>query len=226
MTHYTNIFPIDRQRIKQLIMLFPYLYRKFFIPTESFKLGGKEYLYYSHPYNNTWKNERCVEVPVVWDLVQQYHPNEVLEIGNVLSHYFSVKHDIVDKYERGRGVINQDIVDLDFDKKYRLIVSISTLEHVGWDEVPKEPGKHLRAIDSILKCLAPDGLFLTTLPIGYNPDLDKDIEDGKITFKEVDLMKRTSETTWVESDWEEVKGAKFGDPYKTGNGLVFGVMRN
>jgi len=51
----------------------------------------------------------------------------------VLSHYFAVKHDIVDKYEIAPSVVNEDLVNFKPGKKYDLIVSISTLEHVGWD---------------------------------------------------------------------------------------------
>jgi hypothetical protein len=66
--------------------------------------------------------------------VKRYKERNILEIGNVLSHYFPVNHDIVDKYEKADGVINQDVVHFYSPKKYDLIVSVSTLEHVGWDE--------------------------------------------------------------------------------------------
>ena len=44
--------------------------------------------------------------------------NELLEIGNVLSHYFKWDHDVVDKYEKVEGVINEDVVDFRPSKKY------------------------------------------------------------------------------------------------------------
>ena len=56
--------------------------------------------------------------------------------------YYKFEHDIVDKYEKKKGIINQDIVDYKPDKKYDLIISISTLEHVGWDETPRENYKN------------------------------------------------------------------------------------
>lgn len=70
----------------------------------------------------------------------------MLEVGNVLSHYFPIHHDIVDKYEVCPGVINQDIADFLPQEKYDLILSISTVEHVGWDEQPQEPTKLLQVI--------------------------------------------------------------------------------
>ena len=38
--------------------------------------------------------------------------------------------------------------------KYDLIVTISTLEHVGWDEEPRDPSKVLRAIENLKSCYA------------------------------------------------------------------------
>ncbi len=50
----------------------------------------------------------------------------------------------------------KDIVEFVPQDKYDLIISISTLEHVGWDEQPQKPGKLLQAIDHLrATCLAP-----------------------------------------------------------------------
>jgi hypothetical protein len=110
---------------------------------KTFIFNGKTYYYFVHKYNTTWKNERAVEVPIIWDIVREHYRQgkRVLEVGNVLSHYFRIFHDVLDKYEVAEGVINQDVVDFKPAWKYDLIVSISTLEHVGWDEEPKEPEK-------------------------------------------------------------------------------------
>ena len=54
------------------------------------------------------------------------------------------------------------------------IVSISTIEHVGWDETPRDPNKIPRALENLTtRCLAPGGEIVVTLPIGYNTYLDK-----------------------------------------------------
>jgi hypothetical protein len=61
---------------------------------------------------------------------------------------------VADKYEVSPGVINKDIVEFVPPQKYDLIVSISTLEHVGWNEQPREPTKLLRAIEHLRdRCL-------------------------------------------------------------------------
>ena len=115
----------------------------------TFAFHGETYHYFYHKYNSTWESERAIEVPIIWKIVKENRERRILEIGNVLSHYFVFKHDIVDKYEKAKGVINQDVIDFQPPKKYDLIVSISTLEHIGWDEKPRDCTKILRAIENL-----------------------------------------------------------------------------
>jgi SAM-dependent methyltransferase len=156
----------------------------------TFTFQGETYRYFYHKYNTTWRNERAVEIPIVWKIVKKYMDRNILEVGNVLSHYFSVNHDILDKYEKAKGVINQDVVNFSTAKKYDLIVCISTLEHVGWDETPREHMKILHAIENLKKLLAPKGKIVITLPLGYNPELDKLLKNGKIHFTKRFCMRR------------------------------------
>src|SRR6202034_3735504 len=107
------------------------------------------YYYFYHRYNYTWKNERTIEIPIIWDIIRKNPNKEILEVGNVLSHYYQVHHTILDKYEKGDNVINEDVIDFNPKKKYDLIVSISTLEHVGWDEEPRQPLKILTAVTNL-----------------------------------------------------------------------------
>ena len=53
---------------------------------------------------------------------------------------------MVDKYERAPGVVNRDVLDLDDLGHFELVVAISTLEHVGWDEEPRRPEAALDAV--------------------------------------------------------------------------------
>ncbi|MFA6907638.1 MAG: hypothetical protein WC263_02320, partial [Candidatus Micrarchaeia archaeon] len=87
-----------------------------------FAFAGKEYDCFYHPYNMTWENGRCVEVPVAWEAILAAKGKRVLEVGNVLSHYYESKHDVLDKYEVDEGVINADIVGFSPEKKYGLVV--------------------------------------------------------------------------------------------------------
>ena len=124
-------------------------------------------------YHATYTNERAVEIPVAMGLVDKYRGRRILEVGNVLSHYFSFPHVIVDKYEVGPGVTNEDIDEFATSQKFDLIISISTLEHVGWDETPRDRTKIIKALKNIRNLVNPGGLVMVTLPVGQNPLLDK-----------------------------------------------------
>lgn len=189
----------------------------------NFCLENKKYEYFIQLYNNTWKNERTVEIPIILEYIKN-NEGMVLELGNVLSNYIPVNHDILDKYDCVDGVINQDAVSFKSDTKYDLIVSISTLEHIGWDETPKDPEKVLLAIENMQKCLSEKGKFIFTFPVDYNPYLDKIIEDDKLNLKQKYFLKKISKDKWIESNWDNVKNVKFNEPFKYGNAIVMGVI--
>src|SRR2546422_11404174 len=113
-------------------------YYRRFKSGRSFTARGVDYHYFYHAYNQTYCNERAVEIPIVWPMLQQVPPERVLEIGNVLSHYFPTRHDVVDKFEQAPGVQNVDVVDFRPTQPYDLIVSISTLERSEERRVGKE----------------------------------------------------------------------------------------
>src|SRR5215204_6122781 len=115
-----------------------YVYRRFKRRSRTFRFRGESYEYLLHRYQVAGLTERTVEIPIAAQLVRKSGGGSVLEIGNVLSHYVDVAHDVVDKYEVAPGVENADVVDLRPGKHYDLIVSISTLEHVGWNEAPRD----------------------------------------------------------------------------------------
>lgn len=191
--------------------------------TASFQLNGHNYRYFCSLFNFTFRTERSVEVPIVLKYIKNSPKQEILEVGNVLSHYFRFKHDVVDKYEKAKGIINRDIVEYKTGKKYNLIISISTLEHVGYDEEPKENNKVLRAIESMRSLLADNGVMVVTFPWGYNKGLDTLIEEGKLEFNEVYFLKRISRNNdWKQVGFDEIKESKFGVPYPYGNAIVIG----
>lgn len=191
----------------------------------TFQFNGRAYEYLYHPYNRTWKNERGVEIPIFRELLLQHEGKRVLEVGNVLSHYFPIQHEVVDKYEVGPGVINKDIIDLVPQQPYDLIVSISTLEHVGWDEQPREPEKLLQAINHLQSsCLAPSGKLVASLPIGYNQYFDGLLNSGRSPFASQHFLKRISKQNyWVESDWEQCRDMPYGR--FVAHAIVIGTIR-
>ncbi len=219
-SHSTNFLSI----LKGWYHTLHYCYYKL-LKSDIFMFVGRTYPYFYHRYNATWKNERVVEIPIVWDVVREYKNKNILEVGNVLSHYFNVHHDIIDKYETVDGVINEDVVNFKTNKKYDLICSISTLEHVGWDEHPPEHNKILRAIENLKNLLHKDGEMIITLPIGYNKDLDLLLKQKKITFTKAYYLKRNSpDNRWVETNWEDIRDIKYGAPFQAANGVIIAFI--
>ena len=78
------------------------------LPRRTLEFQGQELPYFYHRYNMTWANERCVEVPLGRFYLQRFAGRPILEVGNVLSHYGPTQHTVLDKYERGHHILNQD----------------------------------------------------------------------------------------------------------------------
>ncbi len=201
-------------------------FKKTFRTPPAFALAGKHYQAAWHLYNQTWTNERSVELALALAQLEGRDPSRILEIGNVLSWYLPIQHTVVDRYETGRGVVNVDVIDLDLRARFDLILAISTLEHVGWDESPRDPEKPSRAISVLRRHLAPEGIGLVTLPLGYNPHVTDLLMAGRLEFHETHFMKRVSrDNRWVQATWEEVRMVRWGKPYRGANGLLIGWLR-
>jgi hypothetical protein len=168
-----------------------------------FRLFGTVYPIYVAWYNKTWRNERQVELPPALELVRQSDPNHTLELGNVLSNYQGVEHVVVDKYENQLWTVRQDIVDYRPGLTFRLIISISTLEHIGWDEAERDSAKFTRSLHHLVELLAPGGLLWATVPLGYSPFADAFLANPENGF-DVQFMMRGSGRP---GDWREVASA-------------------
>lgn len=187
---------------------------------KTFGYEGREVPYFWHRYNHTWLTERAVEIALAADVLVDSGPR-TLEVGNVLGHYLPTSHTVVDKYERSAGVRNEDVVDLVLEEQQDLIISISTMEHVGLDEPDLDPDKALRGIERLATLLAPGGRLWVTIPIGYNLDLDRQLRSGDLPFTRCTALKRVS----ARNDWQQVELAEIWDtPYDrllyTAHGLV------
>ena len=165
----------------------------------SFRLDGEDYPYLFHCYKATWLTERAVEVPVVQRIVDR-EPGRVLEVGNVLSHYRAQRHVVVDKYEEAPGILNRDVLELGDLGVFELVVAISTLEHVGWDEQPRRPEAALEAVQALRDRLAPGGRLVLTHPVGYNPHLDDALRSGAVPLARMGALRRAGRRT----RWEQV----------------------
>lgn len=187
----------------------------------AFEFAGKSFPYFIHHFNWTWSNERSVEIPLALEPLGAHTGRRVLEVGNVLSHYVKVDHDILDKYERAPHVLNVDAVDFRADRPYDLILSISTLEHVGWDEPVREPEKPFRAWENLCGLLAPGGLLFATAPLGYNPEFDRLLAERRFVGAAVRYLRRVSKSNeWREAAFAEVAGSRYNSPFPAANALA------
>jgi SAM-dependent methyltransferase len=206
--------------------------RRVVLELQTFDFRDRTYRYFASDYNRTWTNERAVELPIARQAVREAGGGAVLEVGNVLRRYFpELKHRVVDKYERTGGVENIDVLDI--RGRYDLIVSVSTIEHVGHDAKrgvtgagEGEPGgKAVDAIRHLQDCLAPGGRLLFTVPLGYNRVLDEAIACGIPGVDTFFLLRLDRENRWAEADWATVAGTAYGHPFPAANALVVGEAR-
>jgi SAM-dependent methyltransferase len=128
----------------------------------------------------TWQIPRAIEVPLARSFVER-HPGSLLEVGNVLGLYGPRDHIVVDKYDKDPSAVKVDVVEYVPDRTFHAIVTISTLEHIGWDAPEQvDPDKIAVAVRHLRSLLAPGGRLFATCPIGYNPHLDRLISDGSL----------------------------------------------
>jgi len=196
-------------------------------PARRFAFRGRSLRYFYHSYNTTWDNERCVEVAIALDAIRSAKEGaRILEIGNVLNMYAPFPHDVVDKFERAPGVLNEDVITFSPARPYDLIVSVSTMEHVGWDEEPRRPGDVLRGFENLTrKCLAAGGTLLVTVPVGYNGALDTYLAQGLIGFTTLYFMKHIyPDDVWLEVSKDEAMRTPYGARYRGANAIVVGVF--
>jgi hypothetical protein len=194
-------------------------------PRPPFIFDDERYEYLVHHYNTTWCNERAVEIPLAARIVQRRLGARMLEVGNVLHNYLPrsalpAERVVVDRYEARPGVLNVDIVEHEPAEPYDLIVSISTLEHVGRDEEPKDPAKVLTAIERMHRWLAPGGELFVTVPLGYHPQLDERLLAGPALFERLGFLRAREGNRWEQASAQEVAGAQFGSPFPGANALV------
>jgi hypothetical protein len=191
-----------------------------------FMFDGRQYDYFYSRYNFTYRNERIVEIPLGLEAFNSVPPHAVLEIGNVLGHYHSISHDVVDKYESAPEVFNEDVERFDTSKRYQLIICISTLEHVGWDSPEeKDAGKISRSIANLKRLLVPGGELLITTPLGHNDFLDELIESEELPIRGSFLKRISWMNTWKEVPYEEVRGIQYDSPFPAANALFVGRYR-
>ncbi len=195
------------------------------LPRRYFNYNGSRLEYFQHPKNLVWTNERSIEIAIIMNYIHSSSAQNILEVGAVLPHYFpQFQHDVVDKFEKNIGIINEDIITFHPSTKYDLIVSISTLEHVGFEDDLKDSEGILKAINNLKEnCLAEKGKMILTLPIGYNKDVDWYLFNKRLGFSQEYYFKRKNVlNAWEEISREEAKMIKF-DGFSA-KGIVIGII--
>ncbi len=212
--------------MKPLRILFSPLLLRLLRPSV-FVVDETTYSLYYHAYNTTWANERAVEVAFVKSVLDNASPGRYLEIGNVLAHYFTTHWDILDKFERGPNVINEDILTFRPAVQYDLIVSISTFEHIGYDDDSDDSARKIRSAwaNVVANCLKDEGTAVITIPIGYNADMDDIVFRNLLSFDRVVFLKRTSRRNWMLVTADEAQGCVYGRPFPCANCVAIGVFQ-
>ncbi len=196
----------------------------------TFHAVGAELPYETTRYNNSWLNERTVEIPVARHILASRRPRTVLEVGNVLGNYrlpelSGVQHTVIDRYEEIDNVLNADARTFRTDDRYDAVVSISTLEHVGYDEPEKDPNGPMRALETMRHHLATDGVLLVTIPLGYNLGLDAAIVNGQFNCPEQHFLRRTTkDNRWVEDDMHVGFRQGYGSEFRNAEGVYLGLQ--
>jgi hypothetical protein len=98
---------------------------------------------------------------------------------------------------------------------------------VGWDEEPRDERKVLRAIENLRGLLAPEGKLVITVPVGYNPPLDRMIEQDRISFTERTYLKRNPRSNqWHEVSDAEVRHPQYDRQANCAHELFIGIIEN
>jgi hypothetical protein len=198
-----------------------------FKSSETFQFQGKSYHYVFHRYCTTWKNERCAIIPIARDFMLEYQKQgkKILEVGNVISYIYPVVHDVIDKYEIVESVINKDIVDFQTSKRYDLIFSIVTIQHIGRTESPTYPRKVLKAIGNLKKILALNGEIVILHALGENKEMDELIKNRQLGFSDQYYLMKVSKYVWKEASWEDVKDLPYDYSIPSARGVVIGIYK-
>jgi SAM-dependent methyltransferase len=186
----------------------------------TFTLDGVDYPYLRDPYRWSWLTERAVEVPVVARVLDAHVGDRVLEVGNVLSHYLPGDHVVVDKYEQAPGVLNRDVLALDDLGTFDLVIAISTLEHVGWDEVPRQPSLAVDAAAALRARVAPGGQLVLTVPMGYNPTFEAAVRSGEVPASTQVALRRSAGSTWTQVPVADVWDAPYDWILMAASGVI------
>ena len=182
--------------------------------------------YFRHTYNQTCFTEREIEIAIGLKWLNE-NCLDVIEIGAVMPYYTDVSHEVIDPYDEKATI-------MDFMENHDLtlmnVISISTVEHIGMtDYVEQEVvTRHITdeeaAINALKQILNQADNCLVSIPIGYNPCLDKWLKENleKLNcFGYEKILMRGEGSLW--NYYEEVQNIdkQYGSPFPYGNFVLF-----
>lgn len=221
---YWLILKVSRNNFvtRGMIDISAFLFYKIFRSNKSFTFNKKKYKYFYHLYNRTVASERVVEIPIAKRILDKYRDKDILEVGSVMNHYFSTKHTVLDKHEKGKRVVNKDVINFNLKKKFDLILSVSTMEHVGYSKrywEPTKPKKFSLGIRNLKKHLKKGGLMVVTFPLYYNKYISDLIIKKKDPFQKIYFLKRVSHLNeWKQVSFKEaIKGNSYEGHFANAN---------
>ena len=116
----------------------------------------------------------------------------------------------MDKYEQAPGVINEDILSFNPGRKFKQIISISTIEHIGVDDRPQNPQKAVVALQKLQALLTKEGSLTLSFPANYNSALMRLVKRKlKVyAFKKYDIRRNL----WKECKTKEIMNSTTSPP--------------
>jgi len=157
------------------------------------------------------RTARSVEIALGKLAFERFKGQYILEVGNTLHQYIGGYHLCVDQFDPEQRVIQKDILGFEAFGAFDLVISISTIEHIGYDTTyhGNEKKEGWRAVQATRHCynlMRDGGSLLATWDIGANPFLDLAIEQKVIPFGSYYYLAQDPETLqWSEISQEQLK---------------------
>lgn len=169
-----------------------------------FRYDGLLFNYLDAQYNTTRLNERAIEVPVALYHLRE-HERDALEVGCVLPHYLPwnepdyPRHTVLDLYEQWPGIINENVFTWQSPRLYDLVISISTLEHMGGEAA------WLRAFERLRSWVAPGGFLFVTVPGQCADPLHDTLWLTPARLSELDVIVKRFDKVYIEMhEWRRI----------------------
>ena len=134
--------------------------------------------YFHHPYSQTWLSEREIEIEIArrW---MEANSQDIIEVGAVMPYYTEINHEVIDPYDPKATI--SDFME-NHDLTMMRVLSISTIEHIGTTDYVELERQNVvdenAAIQALIQLLDQCDECLVSIPIGYNPYLDRWLESN------------------------------------------------